>query len=75
MALRPDRPESFFRQEIWASYIRFVATLIILLHDWADSENRHRRRLGELRNGAKTKAGPLEAEQLSSRLGHIALVR
>ena len=27
-----------------------------------------------LRNGAKTKAGPLEAEQLS-RLGNIALVR
>jgi hypothetical protein len=29
---------------------------------------------GELRNGAKTKAGPLEAEQLS-RLGNKALVR
>jgi hypothetical protein len=26
-----DRPESFFRQEIWASYIRFVATLLIRL--------------------------------------------
>ena len=23
-----DRPESFFRQEIWASYIRFVPTLL-----------------------------------------------
>ena len=29
---------------------------------------------GELRNGAKIKAGPLEAEQLSH-LGNIALVR
>ena len=42
--------------------------------DWPDSEKRHLRRFGELRNGAKTKAGPLEAEQLS-RLGNIALVR
>ena len=42
--------------------------------DWADSEKGHRRRFGKLRNGAKTKAGPLEAEQLS-RLGNIALVR
>ena len=29
-------------------------------------------KIGELRNGAKTKAGPLEAEQLSC-LGNIAL--
>ena len=42
--------------------------------DWADSEKGHRGHLGELRNGAQTKAGPLEAEQLS-RLGNIALVR
>jgi hypothetical protein len=26
-----DRPESFFRQEIWASYIRFVATLLLYI--------------------------------------------
>ena len=31
-------------------------------------------KIGELRNGAKNKAGPLEAEQLS-RAGNIALVR
>ena len=37
---------------------------------WGDSEKEDRRTLGELRNGAKTKAGPLEAEQLS-RLGNI----
>ena len=43
-------------------------------YDWADSENQDRGRFGKLRNGAKTKAGPLEAEQLS-RLGNIALVR
>ena len=29
VTLWPDRPESFFRQEIWASYIRFVATLVV----------------------------------------------
>ena len=34
---------------------------------------RHFPKIGELRNGAKTKAGALEAEQLS-RLGNIALV-
>jgi hypothetical protein len=39
--------------------------------DWAKSEMRHSLAFGELRNGAKTKAGPLEAEQLS-RLGNIA---
>ena len=47
---------------------------IAYAYDWADSEKQDRRHLGELRNGAKTKAGPLEAEQLS-RLGNIALVR
>ena len=31
----------------------------IRIHDWADSEKQDRRHLGELRNGAKTKAGPL----------------
>ena len=29
-----DRPESFFRQEIWASYIRFVATLVSGLYSY-----------------------------------------
>ena len=43
-------------------------------HDWAISEMHDSTAWGELRNGAKTKAGPLEAEQLS-RLGNIALVR
>ena len=42
--------------------------------DWGDSEMHDSTAFGELRNGAKTKAGPLEAEQLS-RLGNIALVR
>ena len=44
------------------------------IHDWAISEMEDSPKIGELRNGAKTKAGPLEAEQLS-RLGNIALVR
>ena len=44
------------------------------IHDWWTSETRHRRTQAKLRNGAKTKAGPLEAEQLS-RFGNIALVR
>ena len=44
------------------------------MYDWGDSEKRHSPTDGELRNGAKAKAGPLEAEQLS-RLGNIALVR
>ena len=48
--------------------------MYVRLCDWGDSENRTLRTCGELRNGAKTKAGPLEAEQLS-RLGNIALVR
>ena len=43
-------------------------------HDWGDSEMEDSPLIGELTNGAKTKAGPLEAEQLS-RLGNIALVR
>jgi hypothetical protein len=43
-------------------------------YDWAISEMEDSPKIGELRNGAKTKAGPLEAEQLS-RLGNIALVR
>ena len=43
-------------------------------YDWAISEMHDSTAWGELRNGAKTKAGPLEAEQLS-RLGKIALVR
>ena len=30
-----DRPECFFRQEIWASYIRFVATLLISIYIYA----------------------------------------
>ena len=51
-----------------------AATYMYNIHDWGDSEKQDRRTLGELRNGAKTKAGPLEAEQLS-RLGNIALVR
>ena len=37
--------------------------------DWSDSEILDSLAFGELRNGAKTKAGPLEAEQLS-RLGN-----
>ena len=37
--------------------------------DWAISEMEDSPKIGELRNGAKTKAGPLEAEQLS-RLGN-----
>ena len=44
------------------------------IHDWPDSEMHDSLAFCELRNGAKTKAGPLEAEQLS-RLGNIALVR
>ena len=43
-------------------------------HDWSDSEMEDSLAFGELRNGAKTKAGPLEAEQLN-RLGNKALVR
>jgi hypothetical protein len=46
----------------------------LVLHDWPDSEMHDSLAFGELRIGAKTKAGPLEAEQLS-RLGNIALVR
>ena len=46
----------------------------LYVHDWAISEMEDSTKIGELRNGAKTKAGPLEAEQLS-RLGNIALVR
>jgi hypothetical protein len=44
-------------------------------NDWSDSEinDSPKLKFGELINGAKTKAGPLEAEQMS-RLGHIALV-
>jgi len=42
--------------------------------DWGDSEKGHRRRFGELRFRSKTKAGPLEDQQLS-REGNIALVR
>jgi hypothetical protein len=33
-------------------------------YDWSDSEINDSPKFGELRNGAKTKAGPLEAEQL-----------
>ena len=44
------------------------------IHDWADSENQDLRQFGELRFRSKTKAGPLEDQQLS-RLGNIALVR
>ena len=43
-------------------------------YDWSDSDMEDSLAFGELRNGAKTKAGPLEAEQLS-RFGNIALVR
>ena len=46
---------------------------LTLIYDWGDSEMHDSTAWGELRNGAKTKAGPLEAEQLS-RLGNIALV-
>ena len=42
--------------------------------DWETSRMRHRRPQAKLRFRSKTKAGPLEAEQLS-RLGNIALVR
>ena len=42
--------------------------------DWGDSEILDSLKLGELRFRSKTKAGPLEAEQLS-RLGNKALVR
>ena len=60
------------------SYIktRAVFTHTLYIHDWAISEMEDSPKIGELRNGAKTKAGPLEAEQLS-RFGntHIALVR
>ena len=41
--------------------------------DWGDSEILVSLAFGELRFRSKTKAGPLEAEQLS-RLGNIALV-
>ena len=45
-----------------------------LIHDWPDSEILDSLAFGELRFRSKTKAGPLEAEQLS-RLGNKALVR
>ena len=51
--------------------VMYVCTAVC---DWAISEMHDSTAWGELRNGAKTKAGPLEAEQLS-RLGNIALVR
>ena len=52
----------------------YAYALILHVCDWAISEMHDSTAWGELRNGAKTKAGPLEAEQLS-RLGKIALVR
>ena len=47
---------------------------IIYIYDWAILEMEDSLAFGELRFRSKTKAGPLEAEQLS-RLGNIALVR
>ena len=58
-----------------AQNLSFLANLRHkIIHDWGDSEMHDSTAWGELRNGAKTKAGPLEAEQLS-RLGNKALVR
>ena len=53
-----------------AQNVRFLAGFTLTC-DWPDSEKGHRGRLGELRNGAKTKAGPLEAEQLSRLHVHV----
>ena len=49
-----------------------LVTQVQVTSDWAILEILDSPKLGELRNGAKTKAGPLEAEQLS-RLGNIQL--
>ena len=43
--------------------------------DWWTARTRHRRPQAKLSFRSKTKAGPLEAEQLLSREGNIALVR
>ena len=67
LRMYPDLPLRFIKihGDILVSYA--------YIHDWAISEMHDSTAWGELRNGAKTKAGPLEAEQLS-RLGNIALV-
>ena len=62
-----------YRVRVLISKSASYAYICVVLCDWSDSEILDSLKLGELRNGAKTKAGPLEAEQLS-RLGNIALV-
>jgi hypothetical protein len=59
--------ESRYLTSATHNYIQLYILSLPLTFDWpdsdSDSENRHRRQFGKLRHGAKTKAGPLEAEQ------------
>ena len=52
----------------------YSCTLVKITCDWSDSEMEDSLAFGELSFRSKTKAGPLEDQQLS-RLGNIALVR